>query len=356
MKVYYIGNMSDGCYQVRCLLPQIHNGWNGSTENLSDPKKPIEQVFKEAMKADIIVFQRPTEEEKVKLVKLLQQAGKKVVFDNDDTYKPNSGVPTAVKRFTKKAGDKLKKYNKNIIEFIKQADLVTTTTEFLADEYRQYNKNVIVLPNCIDPFNWDEPLRNEGDKIRVGLVGSVSANDEYEHIKEAIYYLKGREDVEIVVYGLPPKDSEAHKIAREIYKKEMDFWDSFVDERQPQTAIKDYFKTLNELKLDLMLIPRQENYFNKCKSNIKYLEASMCEIPVIAQGFTDKSSPYDKDIDGTNGILVKTGKSWIPAIKKLLDNKELRREMGKNAKQYTLKKFNIENNYKLWAEAYANIK
>jgi processive 1,2-diacylglycerol beta-glucosyltransferase len=356
MNVYFIGNMADGCYQVRCLLPQIHNGWNGSTENLTEPRKSKEQIFREAMMADIIVFQRPTDDEKVKLVKLLQQAGKKVVFDNDDTYKPNSGVPTAVKRFTKEAGDKLRRYNKNIISFIKQADLVTTTTEFLADEYRQYNKNVIVLPNCIDPFNWDEPLRSEGDKIRVGLVGSVSANDEYEHIKEAIYYLKGREDVEIVVYGLPPKDSEAYKIAREVYKKEMKFWDSFVDERQPQTAIKDYFRTLNELRLDLMLIPRQENYFNKCKSNIKYLEASMCEIPVIAQGFTDKNSPYDKDIDGTNGIIVKTGRSWIPALKKLLNNKELRREMGRNAKQYTLKHFNIENNYKKWAEAYANIK
>jgi len=356
MRVYYVGNIYDGCYQVRCLLPQIHNGWNGSRENLTDPRKSNEQILREAMRADIIVFQRPMEEEKVKVVKLLQQAGKKVVFDNDDTYKPNSGMPTTMKRFNKKVGKKLKDFNNNIKEFVKQADLVTTTTEFLADEYRQYNKNVIVLPNCIDPFDWDKPLRNKGDKIRVGLVGSVSANGEYEHIKDALYYLKGRDDVEIIVYGLPPKDSKAYKIAREVYKKEMAFWDEFVDERQPQTPMSDYSRTLNELKLDLMLIPRQENYFNKCKSNIKYLEASMCEIPVIAQGFTDKNSPYDKDIDGTNGIIVKTGRSWIPAIKKLLDNKELRREMGKKAKQYTLKHFNIENNYKKWAEAYANIK
>ena len=60
-----------------------------------------------------------------------------------------------------------------------------------------------------------------------------------------------------------------------------------------------------------MLIPRGENYFNRCKSNIKFLEASMCEIPVIAQSFTTNDSPYD-ELDGKIGPgpklkLVKAG-------------------------------------------------
>ena len=57
----------------------------------------------------------------------------------------------------------------------------------------------------------------------------------------------------------------------------------------------DYFDTLNDLELDIMMIPRKDNYFNKCKSNIKFLEASMCEIPVITNYFKD--SPYEKDGD-----------------------------------------------------------
>jgi glycosyltransferase involved in cell wall biosynthesis len=356
MNVYYIGNMYMGCYQVRCLLPLIHNGWKGTSESLSDRPKENEQIFRGAMKADIIVFQRPMEEEKVKVVKLLQEAGKKVVFDNDDTYKPNSGVPTSMQRVNKEIGKKLVDFNKNIREFVKQADLVTTTTEFLANEYRELNDNVVILPNCIDPFNWEEPLRNDGYKIRVGLVGSVSSNDDYLHIKDTLDFLKAREDVEIVVFGLPPKDDPSYEKTRKIYKKELDFWDKYADERQPQTRMKYYFDTLNELKLDLMLIPRQESYFNKCKSNIKYLEASMCEIPVIAQGFKDGNSPYDKDIDGKNGLLVKTGENWTPKVRQLLDNKDLRLKMGKRAKKYTLKHYNIENKYKLWAKAYANIK
>lgn len=356
MKVYYIGNIYDGCYQVRCLLPQIHNCWNGSRISLSSPVKSNEQIFYEAMMSDVIVFQRPTEPEKVKVIKLLQEAGKKVVFDNDDTYKPNSGVPTNMERVNDKVGKRLSEMNENIEEFVKQADLVTTTTEFLAKEYRKLNKNVVVIPNQIDPFNYEEPLRNTGNKIRVGIVGSVSSNDDYLNIVDTLDYLKSRDDVEIVVFGLPHKDDPKAKEIRKIYKKELDFWDKYADERQPFVSMANYYQTLNELRLDLMLIPRQESYFNKCKSNIKYLEASMFEIPVIAQGFTNGDSPYDRDLNGKNGFIVKTGHSWIPTVKKLLDDKKLRIRVGKTAKKYVLKHYNIEKNYKLWDWAYKSIK
>lgn len=354
MKVYYIGNITDGCYQVRCLLPLIHNSWNGSKINLTDHKSNA-QILKEAIQADIIVFQRPVETGKLEVVKHLKKIGKKIVFDNDDTYKPNSGVPTSMEKFNKKAGKTLKSINKIIEEFVKQADLVTTTTEFLAKEYRKLNDKVIVAPNQIDPFNWEEPLRNTGDKIRVGLVGSATSNEEFLHIVDTLDYLKSRDDVEIVVFGLPPKDDDRYIKAREVCSKELKFWDKYADERQPQVPMKDYFNTLNELRLDLMLIPRGENYFNRCKSNIKFLEASMCEIPVIAQSFTTNDSPYD-ELDGKIGFKVKTGKSWTPTVKKLIDNKELRLKTGKEAKKYVLSKYNIEDNYKLWADAYNIIK
>ena len=355
MKVYYIGNLYDGCYQVRCLLPQIHNCWNGSEISLFSPKKTNEQIFVEAMMSDVIVFQRPMEKEKVEVVRLLKEAGKKVVFDNDDTYKPNSGVPTNMERVNAKIGKKLVEMNSNIEKFIQQADLVTTTTEFLAKEYRKLNKNVIVLPNQIDPFNYEEPIKNTGDKIRVGLVGSVSSNDEYLHILDALDYLKARDDVEIVVFGLPDKDDARLVNMRKIYQKELEFWEKYADERKPFVSMANYYETLNNLRLDLMLIPRQESYFNKCKSNIKFLEASMFEIPVIAQGFSQGDSPYDYDLDGKNGFIVKTGESWIPTIKKLLDDKKLRQKTGKIAKKYVLKHYNIENNYKRWEEAYKTL-
>ena len=117
--------------------------------------------------------------------------------------------------------------------------------------------------------------------------------------------------------------------------------------------LKDYPEMLNELKLDIMLIPRKDCYFNKCKSNLKFLEAAMCEIPVIASSFED--APYEEIPDDAI-IKIPIGKSWKDSIEALIASQSLRRAIGKRAKDYTLDNFNIERNAHLWAEAYESIK
>lgn len=356
MKVYYIGGNYEGCYYVRCLLPQIHNGWDGDRVNLTQEPKLNDEVFREAMQSDIIVFHRPIQTEKVEAMKLLKTYGKKIVMDNDDTYLPNSGLPTIMKKGFEDNMDLLEEYSNNLTKAAEIADLVTVATPFLKEEYSKYNDNVVILPNQVDPFEYPLILKNNGKKKRVGLIGSVAATGDYKQIEDALGYLKGRGDVEIVVFGLPPKGTKEHEKMREIYKAELAFWDEYADFRQPYVRMRDYFETLNDLRLDLMLIPRDESYFNKCKSNIKYLEASMLEIPVIAQSFTDGNSPYDKDImNSENGYLVKTGDSWIPTLEKMLDNDSLRKQIAKRAKEYTLKNYNIETNYLNWQKAYQTI-
>jgi glycosyltransferase involved in cell wall biosynthesis len=81
----------------------------------------------------------------------------------------------------------------------------------------------------------------------------------------------------------------------------------------------------------------------------------MLEIPVIASSFSDGNSPYDKDLNGNNGILAGTEEEWREATEMLIKDKRLRRKIGKEAKSYVLKNYNIEDNYKLWADAYSKI-
>ena len=345
-KVYYIGNNIDGCYYVRCLQPMIYNGWNGELTSIGGTKKTTQEAVREAMQADVVVFQRPDDKLRLKAAKILKQAGKKIVFENDDTYK-NITEDMSLRKYMDGKADELD-------EFIKIADLVTTTTEFLADEYREINDNVVVLPNQVDPDDWEEPLRNEGKKVRIGLVGSVSNNNDYEVIAPLLEDLSKRDEVTLVLFGLPPKDETTEKLVQDLYDKEYNFWLSKDIEWQPYVKVKDYFNTLNELRLDIMLIPRQDNYFNKAKSNVKYLEASMCEIPVVAQGFLDGLSPYE-DINGMNGKLAYTSGDWEVIVNKLIDDKALRLRVGKEAHKYVLKHYSIQDNFKRWAEAYNTI-
>ena len=346
MNVYYINGRYDGCFYVRCYLPLFHNLWDGNKTSMYTEQVSSEKAFQGAMSADIVVFHRPDQRQKVEVIPLLQQYGKKVVVDNDDTYQPDSGTPAQM-LYGKK--ELLEKVNANLMEAVASADLVTTTTEYLAEEYREYNDNVIVLPNCVDPDDWDKPIRNDTNKIRIGLVGSVTNTRDYEVIGDLLKELSDSPDYQLVVFGLPP-DNEKSKMMNDIYKTEIAFWKSLDIEWQPFVEAHQYQETLRQLKLDIALIPREECYFNKCKSNLKFLEMSMLEIPCIASGWKD--NPYNHDKKHIS--LCNTERGWRSAIKKLSDGK-VRRDRGANAREYVMRKYNIKKKKKLWVKAYEQL-
>lgn len=346
--IYFVSNNSDGCWYYRCYLPQLYNGFSGDKKTLGSQKLDGLESSQIAMRADTVVFQRPDGRDRLKVACLLKKMGKKIVFENDDTYK--IGDPMKFEILDGKLHDKIK----NLDDFIRIADLVTTTTEYLADEYRKLNKNVVVLKNCINPSDWPNPKRNESDAIRIGLFGSTTLNGDFDPITPILQALSKRKDVQLVMFGLPAKENQKGVIGK-AYKEEIDYWGALNVEHHPFVSIKDYFSTLNDLRLDIALIPRKDNYFNRCKSNLKFLEASMCEIPVIAQGFPDGLSPYQGIEDAKRMIIAHTEADWWDGIDSLMADKELRRRIGKEAKEYVLTHYNIQKTYSAWKQALSNI-
>ena len=349
MNTYMISSGYGGCSYVRILLPAWHNGFNTDISSPLSLRDDTETIKKSLANADVVVFHRPEIQEYHDLAKILKKDGKKVVMDNDDTFKIDYH-PLA--QFTPDAIEvNLKKRGKSIDDFMKIADLVTTTTETLAKEYRNISDNVVVLPNYIDPLDWDEPLRNNGEVIRIGMVGSVAFEYDYLHMKDVIRKLDKRADVQFVMFGLgDAKHRKDNPNVTKAFKDDYDFWDSIDIEHFPWCPIEEYPTKLNEMELDIMLIPRKENYFNRCKSNVKVLEAGMCEIPVIAQSFKD--GPYEEFTHNENIILVKDNDKWLEEIERLMDDKKLRRKIGKNIHKYVLDEYNIENNAYKWQKAY----
>lgn len=350
MKVYFLGNGPNymGCYYVRCFLPMLANGWSGNYIGLSK-RKDEKTITKEMLEADVIVMHRANTNWHHRIAMTLKQEGKKIIFDNDDTFLLDNDSTFA--RLDDKGFEQNKERLNNVVNnFILNADLVTVSTDFLATEYKKLNPKTIVLPNCVNPDDWpDNPLRNEGDKIRIGLTGSTAYSQDFKTIKDLLRKLDNDKRVQLVMFGLhTPKHRRLNPKVNEIHFREYAFWDSLKNlEHIPSCPMADYFDTLEQARLDMMLIPRQDNYFNRCKSNIKYLEASMLEIPVIAQGFKD--GPY-QELNGENGILVEN--NWEEEVEQLIANKGKRLLMGATAKQYVLDKYDINKNAQLWVNAY----
>lgn len=354
MKVFYVGSGLEGCYNVRCLFPLQVNGWDGDRTTFIANRMTPENKAKAAKDADIVVFHRPEEDGKLELMRLLKKIGKKIVFDNDDTYKDNGGIKFT-DYFNKERVERgLRDLNIIIDEAIGLSDLVTCSTEFLAEEYRKINPNVVVLPNYIDPFYFPEPLRNETDTIRIGITGSLALTTDADLIKPIMEHYKDNPKIKFVLLSLPPdKENETYQ---KLYGEDYKFWESMDIEWQPFVPASEYYETLNNLKLDLAIIPRADNYFNRCKSNLKFLEDSMLEIPCVCQAFKTGDSPYQVNPEDSKYMILADGfDEFITAIDKLIADKDYRRELGAKAHEYVEKNYNIENNAYKWVDAYKNL-
>lgn len=353
MNVYMVNGAYAGCCYIRIMLPAFHEGFNANRSSIVSKLDSPKVMQKKLADADIVVFHRPENKEYYTLAKLLKESGKKIVVDNDDTFKIKDFHPLA--QFTADAvGIKLKDRDEAMDKFLKLADLVTTTTKTLSDEYKKLNNNVVILPNCVDETDWDKPKRNKGNKVRIGLVGSVAYEYDYLHLKDILRKLSKRDDITVVMFGLGSKEHrEKNKYVTKAFKEEYEFWDSIEKEQIPWCGIEEYPTKLNDAKLDIMLIPRKDNYFNRCKSNIKFLEASMCEVPVIAQSFDN--APYEELENNKTGVLISDNNDWEKEIDKLINDKKLRRSIGKNAKKYVLKNYNIENHSNEWYDVYKKL-
>ena len=84
------------------------------------------------------------------------------------------------------------------------------------------------------------------------------------------------------------------------------------------------------------------------------IEAEAVGRPVVT---TDSVGCRDTVVEGKNGLLIpiKDSDALAAALKKLIDNPELRQEMGKNAREFAVSKFDINDVVKVHLEVYAKL-
>ena len=145
--------------------------------------------------------------------------------------------------------------------------------------------------------------------------------------------------------GVKYPNGEYSKFMQDDY----DFWGSLKNvEWHPYAPLLEYMMTVANLSLDLAIIPREESYFNKCKSNLKYLEMSLLKIPVIAQGFSEKDSPYDSC---PHLELIYDNNTWYDKIIEAKDNYSKFEDMATKAHSYVLENYNIQKFAPEWTKA-----
>lgn len=84
------------------------------------------------------------------------------------------------------------------------------------------------------------------------------------------------------------------------------------------------------------------------------IEAEAIGRPIVT---TDSVGCRDTVIDGKNGFMIpiKDSDALAMALKKLIDNSELRQAMGKNAREFAVSRFDIKDVVKVHMDVYDNI-
>jgi len=209
------------------------------------------------------------------------------------------------------------------------SDLVTVSTEPLAEQMRPLNPNVVVLPNHIDGdmLYHDRPVR---DKLTVGWQGGMSHLIDWMEAAEPLRgVLDAHPDVDMHFIGIDYSPL-LHRACRYTPWKS-DVWA--------------YFKGID---FDIGLAPLADTPFNTSKSHIKALEYMALGIPVIA---SNRPAYQDMVVDGVTGYLVSSQDEWKARLTDLVNDEAMRTEMGAKGREVA-GNWTMQTGWKLWRDSY----
>lgn len=215
------------------------------------------------------------------------------------------------------------------------ADLVTVSTDRLAEVVSTYNKNVHVLPNCIPGWMMELPDRRRTDgTVTIGWQGSPTHAVDWEgiatHVARYLRAASGRKRIELHTIGadgpyLPQVANHRHT---GWFERVDDAWDA--------------------VDWHVALAPLKNHPFNWAKSDLRLLEAAARGIPVVASSV----GPYAESLQhGETGYLAQHGQQWPGYLRELVDHPEERERMGRNARRWAATR-TIETNIHRWEKAY----
>lgn len=259
----------------------------------------------------------------------IQAKGLKILYSLDDFWEFSLNHPY----FNNQS---INEYTANRVkQHLLNADAVMVTTERLAIQAMKYNDNVAIIPNFLDSKDYNL-VKPESDKLRVGIIGSISHVPDWQMLKGAINrFAKNKkiaENVEFVMCGYSLNDPNWERVKHLFaVKKNLTLK---IYNGLPAT---EYMQLYNNL--DVCLMPLEYTEFNLCKSALKLMECAISKtLPVGSALYSTKE---------LKGIVVaEEPLQYEQTIEKLLDkeyfNQVLNYVTDLNLKDADVKK-RIEN-------------
>ena len=302
---------------------------------------------------DTVVFSRTYNIDPIQLLRKFKAMGKKIVYEvDDDLWNVNADNPSAA------VSTDLKEQYETLM---RDADVITTTTEHLAKLIKQKTKKkkVFVCPNAIDNDVWKtRPYKS--DELRIAYEGAASHWKDLMLISEAIVELQKKHKFTFIVQGMTgaPLVSDLWEYRqmlrmglqpeRKRYFEQAVNWAESIRginwQHEPFWSPMIYPERLSALDFDIGLAPLLDNKFNRSKSCIKFYEYASVGAVTLASDVL----PYKKEV----GYLAKnTTKDWYKKLEKLIVDKKFRSKLLFKQSDWVQKHRDLKDIAVLWERA-----
>ena len=397
IKMLVIPSDRTGVGKFRSVDPHVyiaeHYGDEFDVDIVYDmPKGNLEDFLK---KYDLIHIHKQLDKQ-CKIMDLIKFLGIPVIIDIDDHFKLGDDHPMSLTA-------KKDRWHEPIINHLKRADYVTTTTPIFANVIKKYNKNVMVFPNAINPEEkqYAVPKTPPGDKLRVGIIcGSSHLKD--LQLLDGIAKQINKDKVQFILCGFDTRgnrtiynQSTGEKTVRPITPEES-VWcdyekiftdnynnvspehkefllkyipntdDPFMNEPYRRMWTRDINNyATHYANVDVLIAPLKENEFNGVKSELKEIECGFTHTAFIAQNFgayTINLIPMiekgGKINENGTALLVdprKNHKDWAKYINKLADDREMLKKLQDNLYEFVKDRYSLDTICKKRVEFYKKL-
>jgi glycosyltransferase involved in cell wall biosynthesis len=120
------------------------------------------------------------------------------------------------------------------------------------------------------------------------------------------------------------------------------------DEVHVHVPLEDFPRTLSDLRPDIGLAPLWGDDFDRCKSELHWIEYSAAGAATIAE----RLEPFDVIHDGVDGLLAKGRQNWSDAVRKLIREPNLRADIAARAKERIALDYDHRKRAEEWKAAF----
>lgn len=283
----------------------------------------------------VIIYRAPYSDLLNRLIDLCKRSKKIVLFDIDDLVFDTKFTNQLT--YTRSLNDFEKSNYDGMVNsygaLMSICDGVVTSTTDLKIELNDYTDLVILNRNLASEKlikiseNSQHNYSNSDGKVKIGYFsGSITHNENFNLIKYSILNILNQfENVEIHVTGFLDLPKELEKYRNRFVKHDYVDW-------------LDLPNLVSEV--DINIAPLKDSIFNRAKSEIKWIEASLVKVPTIASNIGAFKEMIKDDYTG----ILANEDEWETKLGSLIIDSKLRRTIGENAYNYVIKKCVTKNN------------